>query len=216
MNDWAEDANGRLWLATSTEGIVAVDGSSYEVKHRIDKSTGLASNVIYSLKFDNNFMYYGPAHSGLIRYDHQNKGLQTFSPTHGLPTLEFNGGAASRLSNDHLAFGTINGTVLFNPADFNTSDKVTHSVQLTQLMFLTKILALSHHNVLLRHLISTSMTLALKYSFPILTLLTMTPRDLTLPFRVRAQWNTMVSTATKYSLTSFHRGAMSSIFQSIL
>ena len=133
VNDWAEDANGRLWLATSTEGIVAVDGSSYEVKHRIDKSTGLASNVIYSLKFDNNGVLWASSQRGLIRYDHQNKGLQTFSPTHGLPTLEFNGGAASRLSNDHLAFGTINGTVLFNPADFNTSDKVTHSVQLTQL-----------------------------------------------------------------------------------
>ncbi|MEJ6473221.1 EAL domain-containing protein [Pseudoalteromonas piscicida] len=138
VNSWVEDSAGTLWLATSTEGLVGVNKQTFAVEHRITTEHGLMSNAVYSLLVDRNGMIWGSSQRGLFKFDPIDKSLKTFGTNQGIPTLEFNAGAAVKLDSGQLAFGTVNGSIRFDPEQFEESKLQPTSLLITQMDVLSR------------------------------------------------------------------------------
>ncbi|ASD68989.1 EAL domain-containing protein [Pseudoalteromonas piscicida] len=138
VNSWVVDRVGTLWLATSTEGLVGINKDTYAEEYKLTTEQGLLSNAIYNLLLDRDGMIWASSQRGMFKFDPISKVLETFGTNQGLPTLEFNGGAAAALESGKLMFGTVNGSITFDPEQFSDSSVKRRSLLITQMDILSR------------------------------------------------------------------------------
>lgn len=138
VNSWVVDRAGTLWLATSTEGLIGINKDTYAKEYGLTTEQGLMSNAIYNLLLDRDGTVWASTQRGLFKFDPINKTLETFGTEQGLPTLEFNGGAAATLASGKLMFGTVNGSVSLEPEQFSNISQINHSLVITQMEILSR------------------------------------------------------------------------------
>jgi len=111
-----KDKNNNLWFGT--------DNGVYFYNHRqfkkIDVTNGLASNKVYLLLIDNNYLWVG-TNKGLDRidllnyYSNQNITIKHYGKEEGFTGIECNRNAALKDHEGNLWFGTVKGAFVINP-----------------------------------------------------------------------------------------------------
>jgi signal transduction histidine kinase/streptogramin lyase len=109
-----EDRSGRLWVTTSGGGVNRVDRSVGAPPHFtwFTEKDGLADNDVMAILEDDDGSLWLSTKSGLSRFDPDRETFSSIFVSDGLPTGEFESGAAARGS-DALWFGTVKGLVTF-------------------------------------------------------------------------------------------------------
>ncbi|MCW8090265.1 EAL domain-containing protein [Alteromonas sp. ASW11-130] len=108
-------AKGKLWVAFPRYGIFGLDAKTFEIKNKINEKNLLLSNIVYGLTVDKNDNLWFGSHSGLHHYSITKHLLKNYRYGKELAVSEFNEGAALKLNDDRLVFGSTNGMLLFAP-----------------------------------------------------------------------------------------------------
>ncbi|MBD1583770.1 EAL domain-containing protein [Pseudoalteromonas sp. S16_S37] len=138
IDSWVATPDSTIWLASSIEGIVALDAKDLSVKFKVDTSTGDGSQTLYQIQSDNFGNLWVSSQSGLIQFNIKTKQIKKFDTNHGLPNGEFNANASAIIENGKLAFGTISGMVWFSPEDFITTQNTDVKLSITDISLMTR------------------------------------------------------------------------------
>lgn len=114
-----EDERGTLWIGTQDGGLNrwgAADRAAYRpVFEHYKKKDGLLSNLIYGVLADRQGSLWLSSNRGLSRFDPDTETFRHYDLSHGLQSLEFNGGAYHRSASDEMFFGGPDGFNAFFP-----------------------------------------------------------------------------------------------------
>ena len=134
--DWVtatlEDSQNRLWVATHGGGLNLFDPQT-ETFTRIQKSEGLATELIYALVEDLNGLIWMSSNRGVMSYNPQTQRVNNYSVEHGLQGNLFNLGAGTLCANGDVIFAGVNGFTRFNPNKL-TPNHVKPPTVLTELV----------------------------------------------------------------------------------
>ncbi len=111
VNAIAKGPDGRLWLISTNDELLAFDGQSVEV---MTNQLGLSQNSLYSMQFWKNQLWIG-TNRGLLCIDLKNGNRYDIGWNSGFAVFEANEKAAFLASDSSLWFGTIDGAVRINP-----------------------------------------------------------------------------------------------------
>ena len=111
-----------LWVGTNGKGLIELNLTSHETK-RFTIENGLSDNFVYTLLEDAHGNLWMGTNTGLNKFDPASENFQFFTGKDGLGFDEFNTNAACKLSNGKMAFGGINGLVIFHPDSINFTSK---------------------------------------------------------------------------------------------
>jgi ligand-binding sensor domain-containing protein/serine phosphatase RsbU (regulator of sigma subunit) len=111
-----QDKQGYLWFGTD-EGVFSYNYTSFEV---IDESMGLASNKVYLMLLDRDFLWIGTNKGldkiNLATFHKSNKAeIRYYGKEEGLKGVECNSNAQLKDAEGNLWFGTIKGVTVYNP-----------------------------------------------------------------------------------------------------
>ncbi|WP_462159764.1 EAL domain-containing protein [Pseudoalteromonas sp. GB56] len=140
IDSWVLDQNNSLWISIDGEGLVALDLETLEIRDTINVEDGLLNTNVYMPILDNfGFLWFG-SNNGLYRYNINTEHLRHFSVKDGLSAAEFNSFSALNLSSGELAFGTVKGLIIVDPADFITSTNhyIAPAPQITNVSLLSR------------------------------------------------------------------------------
>ena len=113
-----------LWVATKGGGVCVLDTRTMEFAYlNMDRSLlpgggKLPNDVIYGLLPDDFGNLWMSSNKGIIRYNLQSGAVRSYTAEDGLPTNEFNTRAFTKGANGRIAFGSVEGLIVFDPADF--------------------------------------------------------------------------------------------------
>ncbi|WP_232056605.1 EAL domain-containing protein [Pseudoalteromonas sp. A25] len=166
IDSWVATPNGTIWLASSIEGLVALNEHDFSVKFKVNTASGDGSQTLYQMQPDNFGNLWVSSQSGLIRYNIETGQIKKFNTNNGLPNSEFNANASSTIKNAKLAFGTISGMVWFSPEDFIDTSNSESSLSITDINLMTRSLNyfpsfLSTQSLVLNH---DDLGLSIKFS----------------------------------------------------
>jgi ligand-binding sensor domain-containing protein len=111
-----------LWIGTNGNGLIKLNLNTQETK-RYTTENGLSDNFVYTLledAYDNLWM---GTNTGINKFNLANENFQFFTSKDGLGFDEFNTNAACKLSSGKMAFGGVNGLVIFHPDSINNTSK---------------------------------------------------------------------------------------------
>lgn len=124
----AEDSEGNLYFGTLNGGLFRLDSKSQMVDQfefeQVTEQDGLSSNIVYGLLVDDSDQVWLSSNAGLNRYDPVSGAVSYLGLSNGLQDLEFNAGAAHKLSNGELLFGGVNGLNRIDPTQVETNTHV--------------------------------------------------------------------------------------------
>ena len=114
-------ADDFLWIGTQGGGLNLLKNGKFTVFTQKD---GLPNNVVYSILEDSEGNLWMSTNSGISRFNPGKPGREAFKNfdiMDGLPSNEFNQGAAYKSKNGTFYFGGIAGVVAFNPKNLAES-----------------------------------------------------------------------------------------------
>lgn len=140
INDWIIDYNNILWLASSHEGLIGIDATSYEVRHTLRLTNGLNARAVYALQFDRFGFLWFSSQNGLYRLDVSAMQLSSFSIKDGLAVNEFTSDASTELNDGRLVFGSARGALQLSPQDFLSvpNDKLNATTDITNITLFSR------------------------------------------------------------------------------
>ncbi len=118
INDWVIDYNNTLWLASSHEGLIALDATTYKEKQRINFAQGINTKSVFALQIDQFGFLWASSQNGLYKIDLNSLQVTSFTVKDGLTVNEFNHDAHAVLDDGRLAFGSTQGLLTLAPQDF--------------------------------------------------------------------------------------------------
>ncbi len=145
-----------LWLATTQEGLIAVNAETYEQVHTFNKNNSLNTNSIFELINDNDFLWIS-SDNGLSRLNLDTLNITTYTIKDGLSNNHFTALAALRLHNNELAFGNRSGVLMFDPEQFdNEQRKINNNLAITDISLFSQTLdytpvKYSNDSLMLKH-----------------------------------------------------------------
>lgn len=107
-----------IWIGSSGDGVIGLDMRSAEHTH-LTTQQGLPSNYTKSMLLAGNDLWIG-TDNGLCCLHLTDKKIRTFANQQLLADKSFNVGAACRLPDGRLAFGSNKGAILFHPHQIDT------------------------------------------------------------------------------------------------
>ena len=119
-----EDPDGAIWVGTHTGLGRVVEGANGRIafQHPLADAMGdVPTPVVFSILGDGAGALWLGTNAGLVRYRPATGQAQQYGLADGLQDLEFNGGAATRLSDGTLVFGGVRGINLFDPAHMRSA-----------------------------------------------------------------------------------------------
>ncbi len=128
IDDWVIDYNNTLWLASSHEGLIALDATSYKEKHRLNFADGINTKSIFALQIDQFGFLWASSQNGLYKIDVNSMQVDSYTVKDGLTVNEFNLDAHTILDDGRLAFGTTQGLLTIAPQDFLDVSDVTNKL----------------------------------------------------------------------------------------
>ncbi|SNY54003.1 diguanylate cyclase/phosphodiesterase [Arsukibacterium tuosuense] len=118
----AQDDYGILWLGINSVGLLGFDSESMQLKHHFNTDNKLIADQVYALQKDDAGDIWFSSHSGLSRLKPDTLQIEHFSKADGLRVHEFNGSASTKLPDGRIAFGSMRGVTLVDPAKLATSE----------------------------------------------------------------------------------------------
>jgi len=109
-----EDSQKRLWFGTNGSGLQLYDART-ETFQSITSKHGLANNFIAGIIEDNRKNLWLSTNGGISFFNPQTKHIENYDQSDGLIGKEFLPGACSRLPTGELAFGNMQGLIVFSP-----------------------------------------------------------------------------------------------------
>lgn len=103
-----------LWVGTNSNGLYQYNLKTGDVKNYTAED-GLPDNSIYTMIFDKHLNIWMGTNKGISKINSRTSTIQAFSYKDGITFDEFNTNAICTLSDGQLAFGGINGLIIFNP-----------------------------------------------------------------------------------------------------
>ncbi|NMM39888.1 EAL domain-containing protein [Pseudoalteromonas arctica] len=145
IDDWVIDYNNTLWLASSQEGLIGLDATSYEIKHRINLSNGIKTKAVVALQIDQFGFLWFSSKNGIYRLDLSSMQLNAYTVKDGLTVNEFNIDSHTQLNDGRLAFGSTRGVLTLAPQNFLSVPNDHHSTitEITDISLLSR--ALNYH-----------------------------------------------------------------------
>lgn len=121
----AIDSNNNIYFGTSGDGIIVYDGQNFKY---IKKKSGICSNNIYLLQFDNDQNLWAGTEQGIdkITFDSSLNIDNCFhyGRNEGFTGIEVYRNSSFKDKDGNMWFGTVNGATLYNPEE----DKEIHIV----------------------------------------------------------------------------------------
>lgn len=109
------DEEGRMWIGSNSGGLSHTIGKDNEgclLFDTFDTKSGLPSDEIRSITFDQRGNAWFATDHVICSYDSKKNTFSTFSSLDGVDETELSEGAAITLDNDEILFGTVNGYYL--------------------------------------------------------------------------------------------------------
>lgn len=124
---------GKLWIATESLGLLVYDLHTHRIIKHYNERNGLASNTVFSIKFDLDSSCWVSTNNGLSKIDQRTGAITNYSSSSGIQAGIFNPGSAHfSLRRGLLFFGGTAGLTYFNPRKL-TSGMPPKPVMLTAL-----------------------------------------------------------------------------------
>ncbi|MCC2617099.1 EAL domain-containing protein [Aestuariibacter halophilus] len=127
------DRNGTLWVTYPGWGLYGIDAETYEQRAHYDQDNLLPDTNIYGLQLDGDGNIWMSSHQGLFKFYPYTQHIQRFGYSEGLSTLEFNQGAATRLRDGRMVYGSQKGVTLFHPQDMQYKVRQSFGVSITDI-----------------------------------------------------------------------------------
>jgi len=163
-----EDAENRIWIATSDKGIAIYQREKGPVKY-YNKDHGLSNNHALCILEDLTNQLWISTTNGLSRFDPEKEVFQNFTSKDGLGSNQFCYGAAQKTPEGKLLFGTVSGFNLFDPSEVIQED-IDVPIVLTDLKIFNKTVPVSDEkNAVLKQSISETEKLVLHYDQNVFT-----------------------------------------------
>ena len=102
-----------VWVATCRDGLIKYDYDKRQAE-RFTTESGLTSNYVNSILFDNCFLWIG-TEQGMCRLNILNNAIQSYTSVYSLSNTTFRVNSCTRLKNGKLIWGTNNGAIMFTP-----------------------------------------------------------------------------------------------------
>lgn len=116
-NNWIydifEDSQHRMWFGTAKGLNLLLPGSQHFRTYGTE--TGFINDVINAILEDEHGFLWLSTNQGLVKFHPDKHTVTNFTLQDGLPTEEFNIGAAHQLPSGELVFGSRNGFIRFHP-----------------------------------------------------------------------------------------------------
>jgi signal transduction histidine kinase/DNA-binding response OmpR family regulator len=109
--------NGRFWVATMGHGVLDWDIDKGFIQS-ISEKDGLPSDIVYTMTTDANDRLWVGTNKGLSLIAGKGAKIYTFQQPDGLPGNEFNRFHVFSFADGKLAFGGLQGYIIFNPSQF--------------------------------------------------------------------------------------------------
>ena len=116
INGIFADHQEKLWI--TTDGGLSVHDPTQGNFVRYTTKDGLPSDMIYSILEDEKNKLWISTSKGLVHYDPATASLKVYTQAHGLLSDQFNYSSAYQDPKGTLYFGSVNGLIRFNPAEF--------------------------------------------------------------------------------------------------
>ncbi|MEO3864892.1 EAL domain-containing protein [Rheinheimera fenheensis] len=158
------DKHNRLWVGISGIGLLGFDAQTLTLQHRFNIRESLVSDAIYSLHTDQFEQIWFSSHKGLVRLNPDSLQIELFNRDDGVDTHEYNAGAATMLDNGQLAFGSMRGVTLVQPALLQ-QPPVTPDVIITGIRVLSGKLEPLYSNLNNRHFTLSHQDLGITLDF---------------------------------------------------
>ncbi|QBG37809.1 EAL domain-containing protein [Litorilituus sediminis] len=128
-----------LWLAFSGKGLIGLSAKSYELKHFFHTGNSIIDNNVYGVMADEASNLWFATHQGLFTLNPENLHIRQFTPKHGFAALEYNAGAYTKLQDQRLAYGSMEGVSIFEPIKLLAENTRTgFHVQVTDIEVLSR------------------------------------------------------------------------------
>ena len=156
-----------LWVGTEGGGVARFDRRtnvfrSYTTDH------GLPNNVIYGILADDEGHLWLSTNQGLCHFDPQLGVLRNYDRSDGLPDNEFNRYSFARMRDGRIWFGSMGGTVSFDPDHFH-ADASPAPTRITALRLLNQLVGTRERPDLLPAPVDRLQELVLPHDIPMLT-----------------------------------------------
>tara|TARA_Y100000296_G_scaffold33156_1_gene38382 strand:+ start:1380 stop:5558 length:4179 start_codon:yes stop_codon:yes gene_type:complete len=125
ISSWVIDDLGVLWLAHDGFGLIGVDADTFEPLYNLNDTNILLSNIVYGLQKDENGNIWFSSHKGLHKYSPSSGTIKNFVYGRELSVSEFNQGAALKLADGRLVYGSTSGAVVFSAAQLEENEAVS-------------------------------------------------------------------------------------------
>jgi signal transduction histidine kinase/ligand-binding sensor domain-containing protein/AraC-like DNA-binding protein len=109
-----EDNTGRLWVGTNMRGLNIYNPTDNSFTH-LDQSDGLAGNSIFGILDDDHERMWISTNGGLSCMNMRTGEVRNYNHFDGLVGNEFTPGAALKLFDGRMAFGSFSGFTIFHP-----------------------------------------------------------------------------------------------------
>lgn len=141
-NHYYDAKRNLLWLATTQEGLIAIDPHSYEKKHTFDTNNGFNTHTIHALLPDDNDFLWISTNNGLYQLNLNTFNITPYTVKDGLNNNKFSAIAATALANGKLAFGSYSGALIFDPTEFiiNKNTALNNALTITDLSLFSQTL----------------------------------------------------------------------------
>lgn len=120
-----ETSNNNLVIGTNGAGLVFYDSKTKAIK-KINIASGLPSDIVQGILLENDSNIWASTTKGLanIIISKNDTIINVYDKRDGLASTEFNYGSYSKLNENLMAFGGVDGVTLFDPAKiYNTTEK---------------------------------------------------------------------------------------------
>jgi hypothetical protein len=125
------ECNGKTIVSTIGEGIFFYDANG-NLLSKIDKKTGLHSNVVTSLLVDGDALFAGTNY-GLVKIDMRSMKTRIFNENEGMFSGECRWNGLLKLSRDAILIATTNGPYIYYPSLDKTASLAKGYIQLLSL-----------------------------------------------------------------------------------
>ncbi|MCW8108235.1 EAL domain-containing protein [Alteromonas ponticola] len=143
-------SKGKLWVAFPRYGIYGLDANTFAIKNKLDAKNLLLSNIVYGLTADEEGNLWFGSHSGLHHYSIAKNLIKNYRYGQELAVSEFNEGAAVKLTDERLAFGSTNGMLLFDPQKiltYSEDNRYSMPLAITSVELDSRVLPTSMNNL---------------------------------------------------------------------
>ena len=140
-NSVALDGAGILWVAYSGLGLIGVEADGFKLRYQYNANNKLASDAVYGLQLDRQGNLWMSSHAGLMVLNTDTQHIQNYTHQSGLSTMEFNAGAALKLTDGRLVYGSVKGITLFSPEHLQPTPSDTLKVMISELSLLNRTVA---------------------------------------------------------------------------